>query len=97
MGLKPPWEFDNPLCAEIGLDLFYKDEEFEDDRARVNSEQNKAMSLCKTCPHVFDFAEWGISKERWGIWGGLTPRERHNIRRKRRRMGLLFSEIELLP
>lgn len=97
MTLKPPWEFENPLCAEIGLDLFYKDDDFEDDRALVNGEQAKAKKLCEYCDHLNDCAEWGINKERWGVWGGLTPRERHNIRRKRRRVGVLYTEIELLP
>lgn len=97
MGLKPPWEFEDPLCSEIGLDLFYKDDEFEDDRARVHGEQLKAAKICNKCDHILECAEWGINKERWGIWGGLTPKERQNIRRKRRRIGGISIEIELLP
>ena len=97
MALTPPWQFNNPLCAQIGLELYYKDEDVEDDRALVHGEQTKAISLCKACDHQFDCAEWGINRERWGVWGGLTPRERQNIRRKRRRMGALDKQIELLP
>jgi WhiB family transcriptional regulator, redox-sensing transcriptional regulator len=97
MNLKPPWEFENPLCAEIGLDLYYKDEDVEDDRALVHGEQQKAIEMCKTCEHLSDCAEWGINRERWGVWGGLTPRERRNIRRARRRSKFLNVQIELLP
>jgi WhiB family redox-sensing transcriptional regulator len=97
MALTPPWQFDNPLCAQIGLELYYKDEDIEDDRALVHGEQTKAINLCKSCDHQFDCAEWGINRERWGVWGGLTSRERQNIRRKRRRMGTFDKQIELLP
>lgn len=98
MSLTPPWEFNNPLCAEIGLDLYYRDEENEDDYSRVHGEQAKAKRLCKECDHLFDCAEWGINREKWGVWGGLTPKERTNIRRSRRRKSKSLSqEINLLP
>jgi WhiB family redox-sensing transcriptional regulator len=97
MRLKPPWEFNNPLCSDAGLDLFYKDDLLDDDNTQSYSEQAKATSLCSSCEHLVDCAEWGINKEKWGIWGGLTPRERHNIRRKRRRRGQVDIEINLLP
>ena len=79
--LTPPWEFENPLCAEIGPYYFY----MEDDGIEVShNDAKKVKSLCGSCTHQFECAEWGIAKERFGIWGGLNPRERQNIRRRRR-------------
>ncbi len=97
MALRPPWEFEKPLCAEIGVELFYKDDTNEEDRAIVNGEQAKAALICTGCEHVFDCAEWGINRERWGVWGGLTPLQRNSIRRKRRRVDSRDTSIQLLP
>lgn len=92
MTLTPPWSFDNPMCKDAGLDLFYREDE-----PKNTPEYKQAVSLCKSCKHRIECAEWGIHKERWGIWGGLSPNERHNIRRSRRRFGNSSVEIELLP
>jgi hypothetical protein len=81
MKLKPPWQFENPLCAELGPYYYYLEEE-ESEYSR--NDINKAKSLCNMCDHKFDCAEWGIAKERFGIWGGLNSRERSLIRRRRR-------------
>lgn len=81
MTLKPPWEFDNPLCAELGPTHYFA----EDDELEVETkERQQIRKLCNTCEHQFDCAEWGIYKEKWGIWGGLTVRERRLIRRRRK-------------
>lgn len=79
--MKKPWEFDNPLCAEIGADFFFLE---EDGNMRSVNEYQKVRAMCRSCDHVFDCAEWGIAKEYFGVWGGLTPKERTAIRRKRR-------------
>lgn len=81
MRLKPPWEFDNPVCAEIGPYYFY----LEDDGIEYSrNDAQKVRSMCNSCIHQSDCAEWGIAKERFGVWGGLTPKERSLIRRRRR-------------
>jgi WhiB family redox-sensing transcriptional regulator len=95
MALKGPWEFKNPSCSSAGVDQFYQD--LDAIEVTSTNEQNQVISICKQCPCITDCAEWGISKERWGIWGGLTPRERERIRRKRRRSGSLVHDIGLLP
>jgi WhiB family redox-sensing transcriptional regulator len=43
-----------------------------------------AKRLCRDCPIVLRCAEWAIANgETWGIWGGLTPRQRTVKRRLR--------------
>jgi len=43
-----------------------------------------ANSICKKCPHKNECAEWAIKNELFGFWGGLSPKERTNIRRDKR-------------
>ena len=95
MALKSPWEFDDPSCASVGVELFYRDPDSMESNS-VN-EQQQVISVCKECPCRSECAEWGIAKERWGIWGGLTPRDRDRIRRSRRRSGLMSRGSTLLP
>ena len=79
--MKKPWEFDNPLCAEIGPAYFFLE---DDGKPYSTNEYRMVKSLCSTCIHQTDCADWGIAKETFGIWGGLNPRERQSIRRRRR-------------
>jgi hypothetical protein len=46
-------------------------------------EMAMAKSICRTCPHKAECAEWGIKNEVHGIWGGLVPKERFSIRLSR--------------
>ena len=78
-----PWEFEEPLCAEVGVEIFYTDDK---DDMRVDSMSTYAMasSICRKCVHIGEFAEWAIKNELFGFWGGLTPKDRTNIRRRKR-------------
>lgn len=76
-----PWEFDQPLCAEIGTEAYYVDDETE--MPGVQGIMRQVKELCFSCVHRVDCAEWGIVHERFGVWGGLSPVERQAIRRKR--------------
>jgi WhiB family redox-sensing transcriptional regulator len=52
----------------------------------VNDEQaGPAKTICATCPVRDQCLEWAIaSRQEDGIFGGLTPTERHRLRRRRR-------------
>ena len=78
-----PWEFEEPLCAEVGVEIFYTDDK---DEKKVESMSTYAManSICKKCPHKNECAEWDIKHELFGFWGGLSPKERTNLRRDKR-------------
>lgn len=80
MRLVPPWEYENPLCKKLGP-LYYFAE--EDGRYLSAEQKQEIKTLCNSCQHKFDCAEWGINRENWGIWGGLTVSERRSIRRGR--------------
>ena len=48
------------------------------------AEQNKAKMLCKGCPVRTEcLAEALDNQIEWGVWGGMTERERRAILRKR--------------
>ena len=77
--------FDGPArCAEVGGDQFYPDD-FSTGGATVLYEQ--ARRVCMSCEVRLECAEWAIThNEEYGMWGGLTPRERKEIRGRRLRL-----------
>jgi len=75
--MRGPSKFEDPLCQQISTELFFP----EASEGRVLVAQVK--SICERCPHLQECEEWGINKERYGIWGGLTENQRRKIRIKR--------------
>jgi WhiB family redox-sensing transcriptional regulator len=71
--MKPPREFENPLCAQVDGELWFPDKGGNTDAAKA---------ICFQCSHVAECAEWGIKHELHGIWGGLSGNERREIRRR---------------
>jgi WhiB family redox-sensing transcriptional regulator len=64
-------------CRGVDPDIFYpvSDEDAED-----------AKSICRQCPVQERCLEWAlVNREREGVWGGATERERRRIIRRRRR------------
>jgi WhiB family redox-sensing transcriptional regulator len=46
----------------------------------------KALKICAGCPVRAECLEYALNAgEKFGIWGGLGPRERRNLKRSRRR------------
>jgi hypothetical protein len=43
-----------------------------------------ASSICRKCTHIVECADWAIKNELFGFWGGLSPKDRTNIRRDKR-------------
>ena len=79
-----PWEFSEPLCREIGGEMFFAGD--EDDPQSMDSNiinTLEAKKICQTCAHIVECADWGIHHERYGVWGGLSPHEMIIARRKR--------------
>ncbi len=70
---------DYAKCRGLDPDIFFPPEEEED-------EAIEAIKICNTC-HVQEVClEWAIARrEKEGVWGGATVRERRRIIRRRRR------------
>ncbi len=81
--LTPPWEFKEALCAQIGTEVFYLEDRDEVKEHAKQADYTMAKKVCQICTHLVECSEWGINKEKFGLWGGLTPQERRFIRRKR--------------
>lgn len=72
----PVWR-QKAACRGVDPDIFYpvSDEEAED-----------AKAICRSCQVQELCLEWALSsREKEGVWGGATERERRRIIRRRRR------------
>ena len=64
-------------CRGVDPDIFYPVSE---------EDAEEAKAICNQCPVQQACLEWALSnREREGVWGGATERERRRIIRRRRR------------
>lgn len=54
------------------------------------STTDQAKSICGACPVQAECLEYAVmTNQKYGVWGGLSERERRKIRHERRREGLI--------
>ena len=82
--MREPARFEAPRCAEVDPELFFLE--------KGDNFNPMVRTICNGCDHKIECAEWGIKHEGFGIWGGLTPRERQRIRRER---NILLNSISM--
>jgi WhiB family redox-sensing transcriptional regulator len=64
----------NPPCQETDPEAFYAE---KGDWGSIR----QAKKLCESCPVIKECGEYAIAAmEPYGVWGGLTPRERVALR-----------------
>ena len=80
--LVPPWMYKEPLCAEIGADLFFTEDKDEIVLGQRLNGYVEAKKICLSCPHIAECGQWAIRNEKHGFWGGYSPEDRKQIRRK---------------
>lgn len=69
------WQ-DDALCAETDLEAFFPE--------KGGSTRN-AKRICTTCDVKAQCLEYALANgERFGIWGGLSERERRPLERERK-------------
>ncbi len=78
--MREPRFFEDPACATVGGDFWFPEKH---DGTSNSTEMLLAISICKKCVHQTECAEWGINNERFGIWGGVTERQRRIIRQQK--------------
>lgn len=72
-----PWVID-ARCAEVGGDLWYA----TNTKGGPTRENLMAKRICDDCPVKQQCLDWALeNNERYGIWGGATPRERRGMRK----------------
>ena len=62
------------LCRGLDPEMFYPSR---------GVRTNTVRAICDECPVRHPCAEWGIAHEGYGLWGGLSERQRMIIRRER--------------
>ena len=67
-------------CAGVWTPLFYQENPAE---AALMMPEFRAM--CSECPILSDCREYAIENENHGFWGGLTVKQREQLRAKMRR------------
>jgi WhiB family redox-sensing transcriptional regulator len=66
-------------CLSVDPDIFFP-EDYDDRRITL-----EAKAICNICPLNADCLTYAVKDASLdGIWGGTTPRERKNIRRRKR-------------
>jgi len=68
----PSWQ-DEALCAQTGGDFFFPE---------PGSSVREAKSICGLCEIRTACLEYALANdERFGVWGGLSEKERNQLRR----------------
>lgn len=71
----PTWKA-KANCQGVGADLFFPER---------GASTREAKEVCRGCVVRDDCLEYALANsEKFGIWGGLSERERRRIRRSRR-------------
>lgn len=72
---------EHALCRGVDPAIFHPEDEEEDEHA-----SDAARAVCFACPVREMCLEHAISvREKHGVWGGLSARERRRLIRRRRR------------
>jgi WhiB family redox-sensing transcriptional regulator len=73
MGDAPEWQ-ERALCAQTDPEAFFPEK---------GGSTREAKRICSRCEVRADCLEYALGKdERFGIWGGLSERERRKLKRK---------------
>lgn len=81
---------DNAKCRGLPSYLFYP----SDEPGGVEA----AKEFCQSCPVKSQCKEEALrEKEQYGVWGGLSERERRRIAKRRRRVSELLSDTGQIP
>ncbi|MCX3058594.1 WhiB family transcriptional regulator [Streptomyces beihaiensis] len=69
----PSWK-EQALCAQTGADFFFPE---------PGSSVRDAKRICLMCDIRTDCLEYALTHdERFGVWGGLSEKERGRLRRR---------------
>jgi len=74
---------DDAACKGKPLDWFYP---------LTNESNEEAMAICDDCPVRQECLDYGVKHEEFGIWGGMTAKDRQRLRKQ---MQIELSEIKL--
>ena len=70
-----PWA-DQALCAQVDPERWYPN------KGGVSTIAKRVCAACPVQPQCLDWAM--VTKQEWGIWGGMSTLERTNLRHARK-------------
>ncbi len=79
--------YDAASCKGVPTEIFFPDIEHFQEEDKVLFKR-----VCDGCPVKQRCLEWALVHERYGVWGGMTPRERI-VERRRRGWALLEPHL----
>jgi WhiB family redox-sensing transcriptional regulator len=69
--------FDDAACRDANTAVFFP---------RSDAHTDEAKAICATCPVREECLEFALeTRQPEGVWGGLTPIERHRVIRRRQK------------
>ena len=78
-------EWQEDAACRLFDNLVFFGEEGESELER-QARESKAKSVCRTCPVQEPCLEFAMeTNQKYGIWGGLTDKERASLKRRRAR------------
>ena len=73
-------------CLGQSSDIFFPEVGNHDDHERADELRREALAICASCPVITECRDYAVrmgSNLPYGIWGGLTARDRRRMRRLR--------------
>jgi WhiB family redox-sensing transcriptional regulator len=69
-----PW-YDRAACLTTDADAFFPEK---------GGSTRAAKRVCRGCPVQAECLQYAIDNgERWGVWGGLSERERRRLKQRK--------------
>jgi WhiB family redox-sensing transcriptional regulator len=83
-----------PACADKDPELWFSFEDSGLDLKTRREQVSEAIDICNACPVRAACLRWALDmNERHGIWGGVMPEERRNIKRNEMRRARRECEV----
>lgn len=81
-------------CKDYGPEIFFphadrEDENFQSSYIEARENTKLAIEICNDCSKITQCFAYSMYHEKYGIWAGLTERERKTLRRR--------LKIQLIP
>jgi len=69
------------MCRQVGVSFFFPE---DGERGNGATTYELARTICSGCTVRAECLEWALRHELYGMWGGKSPFERQQIRKKRK-------------
>lgn len=77
-GVEDQWAWADRGSCQGREDLFYNND--EDSKGVRRDKERLAKQICQQCPVIVECGQHAASaRELYGVWGGLSEMERHNL------------------